>query len=172
MRQLAPTLLMLALALLTPVCAQAQSQPQPAENDTGELADDVYPLSSRTEQERFNNLLNELRCPKCQNQNIADSDAPIASDMREEVYRMVREGASNDEVVGSLVARFGEFVRYKPEFDRRTAFLWLLPAIVVTIGVLVVVLIVVRSRRASTGPERKLTEEQRRRADQLLRRDT
>lgn len=130
--------------------------------------DDVYPLESQADRERFQTLIKELRCPKCQNQNIADSDAPIATDMRDEVYRMVSEGASNDEVVGALVDRFGEFVLYKPPFDARTMLLWLLPLIVVIIGVAVVATIVVRSRRY---PEKgtELSEEQRRQAEDILR---
>lgn len=129
---------------------------------------DVYPLDSEADRQRFQVLIKELRCPKCQNQNIADSDAPIATDMREEVYRMVQDGASNDQVVGALVERFGEFVYYKPKFDSRTALLWLLPLIVVSIGVAVVASIVIRSRR---NPEDggSLSDEQRRQADDILR---
>lgn len=128
---------------------------------------DVYPFETQADQERFQVLTRELRCPKCQNQNIADSDAPIATDMRDEVHRMINEGASDEEVVGALVERFGEFVRYKPTFDSRTAVLWLLPLIVVTVGIVVVATIVLRSRRYSeTGTA--LSEEQRRQADEIL----
>ena len=147
------------LALLMPVAwAQAES----------EGSRDVYPLESTDQQERFRTLLDELRCPKCQNQNIADSDAPIAEDMRNEVYRMVKEGADEQTVIDAMVERFGEFVHYKPAFDARTALLWLLPLIVVIIGVIVVAVIVRRSGRGrDDAPE--LTEEQRRQAEDLLR---
>lgn len=130
--------------------------------------EDVYPLETQADRERFQTLLKELRCPKCQNQNISDSDAPIATDMRDEVYRMVSEGASNEEVVGALVDRFGEFVLYKPPFDSRTIVLWLLPLIVVAIGVAVVATIVIRSRRYPEQGE-GLSEEQRRQAEEFLR---
>ncbi|WP_166260955.1 cytochrome c-type biogenesis protein [Marinobacter salicampi] len=128
---------------------------------------DLYPFESQDEQDRFRTLTKELRCPKCQNQNIADSDAPIAKDMREEVYRMVKEGSSNDEVVDSLVSRFGEFVRYKPEFDGRTLMLWATPVIVVLMGLGIVISIVVRSRR-NTETDSALSPEQRQRADRIL----
>ena len=131
---------------------------------------DIYPLATEAERQRFDRLLNELRCPKCQNQNIADSDAPIAEDMREEVYRMVKDGADEQTVVDSMVARFGEFVHYKPPFDARTAFLWLLPIIVVVIGVVTVIVIVRRSGNGSDDDGAHLTDEQRRQADELLRR--
>lgn len=132
-----------------------------------QAATDVYPLKSTAEQERFHELLGELRCPMCQNQNIYDSDAPIAKDMRDETYLMVRDGASNEEVVEALVSRFGEFVRYKPQFDRRTALLWTTPAIVILIGLFVVAVTVWRSQRQSKEII-TLTDEERRRAQKIL----
>lgn len=148
-----PLLLVLLLALV-PVAAQASS--------------DVYPFESAAEQERFRTLISELRCPKCQNQNIADSNAPIAKDMRDEVYRMMQQGASNDQVTDALVSRFGEFVRYKPEFDQRTALLWVTPLIAVLGGLMVVAGIIIRSRRHADDPV-GLTEEERRKAEDILR---
>ena len=63
---------------------------------TGDVAD-VYDFEDRAQEQRYQNLIAELRCPKCQNQNIADSNAPIARDMRDEVYRMMKDGAGNEE---------------------------------------------------------------------------
>ena len=136
---------------------------------SGVMADveDVYNFKERSEELRYQNLISELRCPKCQNQNIADSDAPIASDMRDVVYRMMKDGASNEEITGALVARFGEFVLYKPEFDSRTFLLWTTPAIAVLGGLLVVAGVVIRSRRAGPG-QPTLSDEERARADRLL----
>lgn len=156
--------LMMLLVMAVATGALAQSGNSPA------TAQDIYPLATEAERERFDRLLNELRCPKCQNQNIADSDAPIAEDMRDEVYRMVKDGADEQTVVASMVERFGEFVHYKPAFDARTALLWLLPAIVVLIGLLVIVVIVRRSGNGGEDDGAHLTEEQRRQADELLRR--
>ena len=128
---------------------------------------DVYDFSDRAQEQRYQNLIAELRCPKCQNQNIADSNAPISKDMRDEVYRMMSDGASNEEIVGALVDRFGEFVRYKPEVDSRTILLWATPAIVVLGGLMVVAGIAIRSRRAGQD-EPALTDEERARASRML----
>ena len=128
---------------------------------------DVYDFSDRAQEQRYQNLIAELRCPKCQNQNIADSNAPISKDMREAVYRMMKDGASNEEIVESLVGRFGEFVRYKPEFDSRTFLLWATPAIAVFGGVLVVAGVVIRSRRAGQDSP-ALSAEEKARVDKML----
>jgi cytochrome c-type biogenesis protein CcmH len=144
----------LVLALLLPALA------------TADVAD-VYDFSDRAQEQRYQNLIAELRCPKCQNQNIADSNAPISKDMRDVVYRMMKEGASNEEIIESLVGRFGEFVRYKPELDSRTFLLWATPAIAVLGGLLVVAGVVIRSRRA--GPESPaLSAEEKARVDKML----
>ena len=127
----------------------------------------VYDFESRSEEQRYQNLIAELRCPKCQNQNIADSNSPISKDMRNAVYQMMLDGDSNDEIVASLVGRFGEFVKYKPDFDSRTFMLWATPAIAVLGGFLLVVGVVVRSRRAGTAaPE--LSAEEQARIDKML----
>lgn len=128
---------------------------------------DVYPFDSAADRERFQTLTEELRCPKCQNQDIADSAAPIASDMRDEVYRMVRAGYDNEAIINSLVARFGEFVRYKPRVEKRTLILWATPVLVILIGVLMIAVMVIRSRRNSEQAT-ALTPEQRERAEKLL----
>ena len=88
---------------------------------------DTFEFSSEQERDRFYAIGAELRCPKCQNQNIADSDAPIASDLRKEVYRLLDEGRSDEEIVDYMVARYGEFVRYKPALNRETLVLWFGP---------------------------------------------
>ncbi len=127
----------------------------------------VYDFDTVQQEQRFQKLAEELRCPKCQNQNISDSDAPIAKDMRDEVYRMMLDGASNEDIVSALVARFGEFVRYKPELEKRTLLLWATPIIAVFGGLLIVAGVVIRSRR-SDGREPTLTADQKARAEKLL----
>ncbi len=129
--------------------------------------ENVYDFENLSQEQRFQKLTEELRCPKCQNQNIADSAAPIARDMREEVHRMIREGASNDEVVDALVARFGEFILYKPRVEKRTLLLWATPALAVFVGVLAVLVVVIRSRR-SGNTEPALTAEEKARVEQIL----
>ena len=124
---------------------------------------DVYDFDTRAEEQRYQNLIAELRCPKCQNNNIADSNSAISQDMRDEVYRMMKNGASNEEIVDALVSRFGEFVQYKPPVDRRTILLWAFPAIAVIGGFLVVVGVVMRSRRREQQGE-TLSQEDKRKA--------
>ena len=128
---------------------------------------DVYDFDTRAEEQRYQNLIAELRCPKCQNNNIADSNSAISQDMRDEVYRMMKNGASNEEIVDALVSRFGEFVQYKPPVDRRTILLWAFPAIAVIGGFLVVVGVVMRSRRREQQGE-TLSQEDKRKAERIL----
>ena len=129
---------------------------------------DIYPLESDADRQRFQVLTKELRCPKCQNQNIADSNAPIAQDMRDEVHRLLVDGNSDEQIVDAMIARFGEFVTYRPVFDRRTALLWLTPVLVLLIGIGVVIGLVVRSRTQAAQPPRTLSLEERQRAEDLL----
>lgn len=131
-------------------------------------AGDTYPLDSAADRERFETLTQELRCPKCQNQSIADSHAPIASDMRAEVHRLVQQGESNEAIMNAMTSRFGEFVRYRPELDRRTFLLWFTPLIVVLVGVAAVVVVVIRSRRSRPDATPVLSESDRARLDEWL----
>lgn len=110
---------------------------------------DLYQFDNTEQQDRFHRLTEELRCPKCQNQSIADSDAEIARDMRERTARMIREGRSDQEVVNFFVDRYGDFVSYRPPVNERTAILWMGPLGLLLLGVLAIVLLVRRaSRRA------------------------
>lgn len=127
---------------------------------------EFYDFDDQAEEQRFRSLNAELRCPKCQNQNIADSNAPISKDMRDQVYVMMQAGATDDEIVGALVDRFGEFVKYKPPVDRRTIILWGFPAIAVFGGVLIVVGVVLRSRKQN--PEPSLSPEEQARVKRML----
>lgn len=107
---------------------------------------DTYEFRDEAERERYRTLTEELRCPKCQNQNIADSDAPIAMDLRNEIFRMLEEGKSNEEIIDFLVSRYGDFVLYKPPLTSRTLLLWYGPAGLLLIGFGVLGVIVLRRR--------------------------
>lgn len=109
---------------------------------------DVYPFASPEDEARFERLTHELRCPKCQNQSIADSNAPIAQDLRKRTYELVREGRSDDEVVSYLKERYGEFITYKPAFNAVTALLWAGPFLLLA---LVVVVLLLRRRRLAAA---------------------
>ena len=131
---------------------------------------DTYEFKDDAARERYRILTEELRCPKCQNQNIADSDAPIAKDLRNEIHRMLGEGKSDDEIVDFLVARYGDFVRYKPPVNERTWLLWYGPWLLLGGGLGVLGLIVLRRRRpaAAAGKDADLSAEERARLAQLL----
>ncbi|KEQ17340.1 hypothetical protein GZ78_16150 [Endozoicomonas numazuensis] len=97
-----------------------------------------YQFESPEQQEQFFRLNEELRCPQCQNQSIADSNAPIAQDLRREVHRMiVEEQADDDTVIQFMLDRYGDFVLYKPRMDARTLALWFGPLILLLLGLLI-----------------------------------
>ncbi|KPA94922.1 cytochrome c-type biogenesis protein [Pseudomonas asplenii] len=129
---------------------------------------DTYEFANEAERERFRDLTKELRCPKCQNQDIADSNAPIAADLRREIFRMLGEGKDNQQIIDFMVDRYGDFVRYKPALTGKTALLWFGPAGLL-LGGLVVIAVIVRRRRAqrSETPD-VLSAEERERLDHLL----
>jgi cytochrome c-type biogenesis protein CcmH len=85
-------------------------------------------------QARYEKLVAEVRCVTCQNQNIKDSNAFIASDLRREIRRMIGEGQSNEEIKDFLVARYGDFVLYRPRFEGKTLALWIAPFLLVLFG--------------------------------------
>ena len=95
---------------------------------------ETYQFSSPDLEARYHTLSQELRCPKCQNQNIADSNAPIARDLRVVLYEQLEAGASDEDILAYMVARYGEFVRYRPGVDRNTLFLWAAPALLLVAG--------------------------------------
>ena len=136
---------------------------------TASAAIDAYEFKDEAERARYRTLVEELRCPKCQNQNIADSNAPIAMDLRREIYRMLEEGQSNEQIVDYLVARYGDFVLYKPPVNTKNLVLWYGPAALLVIGFGVLAFILVRRRRSVTGPAlNTLSEAERARLATLL----
>tara|TARA_R110000772_G_scaffold141114_2_gene250358 strand:- start:4584 stop:5048 length:465 start_codon:yes stop_codon:yes gene_type:complete len=96
---------------------------------------ETYEFSTPALEARYQLLSEELRCPKCQNQNIADSNAPISQDLRRLLHQQLEAGASDEEILEFMVARYGEFVRYRPAFNAATAVLWLAPLILLLAGV-------------------------------------
>jgi len=90
---------------------------------------ETYEFSKPELELRYKALSQELRCPKCQNQNIADSNAPISRDLRAIVHEQLEAGASDDQIITYLVDRYGEFVRYRPGVDGNTFWLWSAPII-------------------------------------------
>lgn len=97
-------------------------------------AQELRQFASPVLRTRYYALLAELRCPKCQNQNLADSDAPIAADLRDELTRLLHENYSDTEIKQYMVARFGSFVLYAPPASAYTAMLYIVPGVLVLVS--------------------------------------
>jgi cytochrome c-type biogenesis protein CcmH len=110
----------------------------------------LHQFSNEQNRNRFTELTLELRCPKCQNQDLADSNAPIAADLRNQIIAMIEQGKSDQEIIDYMVNRYGEFVLYKPRFSGYNVILWLAPALLISIGVCVI-LVIVRSNKKITS---------------------
>lgn len=119
------TLLLAGAFIMQPVAAQDRLPPAPYA---------YQQLKDPAQEKRAKKLMEELRCLVCQGQSIADSDAPLAGDMRHEVRTKIAAGESPDEIKDWLVARYGNWVSYDPPFDGATALLWLGPLLFLAIG--------------------------------------
>lgn len=97
-------------------------------------AEESYQFDDPVKQQLFLDLTQELRCPMCQNQNIADSDAMIAHDLRRKVFELLQQDYSRDEVVDYMKTRYGDFVSYQPPVTPLTIWLWVLPILFVVIA--------------------------------------
>lgn len=129
---------------------------------------DPYEFKDDAERARYQYFIEEMRCPKCQNQNLAGSDAPIAADLRRELRRLLREGRNDREITDYMVARYGEFILYDPPFDRKTALLWLAPGVFLIAGAAVLIAIVRRRRADAIPAAAALSAEEQARLEQLL----
>ena len=101
------------------------------------LATDLYPFDTSKKSAQFNHLLRDLRCLVCQNQDLVDSNAGLANDLREEVYTLVQGGKSDDDIIHYLTARYGDFILFKPPVKGLTVLLWCGPAFFLLIGLLI-----------------------------------
>jgi len=115
---------------------------------TAQAAIESGDFATESERQRFYQLTRELRCPKCQNQDIADSNAPIAADLRREIRRLLKEGQTNEQITAHMVSRYGEFVRYKPALNRKTWLLWFGPVLLLLLGLLVLAVLIIRRKRS------------------------
>ncbi|PJK11168.1 cytochrome C biogenesis protein [Lysobacteraceae bacterium NML120232] len=140
--------LLLSLAFCLPHTAHPQVQ------------GDISPPEFRDsfEEARFRALTHELRCVMCQNQSLADSNAEIARDLRNEVLVLLRQGKTDAEIRDFMVARYGEFVLYKPRLQAHTALLWFGPLLLVMVGALAVFFLI--RRQAHKTREIPIDEQQ------------
>lgn len=126
---------------------------------------EINQFESQQQELRYKNLINELRCLVCQNQNLADSNAPLAQDLRKKVYQMIRAGKNDDAILDFMVTRYGDFVLYRPPFNATTYLLWVGPFIILIIG-LFVLLRFIAQRKKSVATE--LTDNEKEKLKQLL----
>lgn len=114
---------------------------------TATAVDTEAPLPTAEQQSLYRKLLEEVRCMVCQNQNLADSNAPLAQDMRRELHRMVEEGASEDDVKQFLLDRYGDFALYRPRLAPNTLLLWIGPGVIVVLALGAIALVIRRRMR-------------------------
>jgi cytochrome c-type biogenesis protein CcmH len=126
---------------------------------------EVHQFDNPAQEQQYKHLTHELRCLVCQNQNLADSNADLAKDLRQEIYEMIQQGKSNQEITDYMVARYGDFVLYRPPVKSTTLFLWIGPFLILGLGV-VILLIYIRGHRTSKEPA--LDAAQHERAQHLL----
>jgi len=115
---------------------------------------------------RLKQLALELRCLVCQNQTLADSNAPLAEDLRREVREMIGKNMSDQEIIDFLVQRYGDFVLYRPPWKTTTTLLWIGPFLLLGVGA--VALLVALRRRTQKPFDLPVTDEERRLVEQLL----
>lgn len=132
--------LLLALALLLGVYATALSA----------QAIEPLPFKDHAQELRFQHLTAELRCPMCQNETLADSNAPIARDLRHQVFDLMQKGKSDAEIKQYLVDRYSDYVLYDPPVNSATWLLWFGPLLILAAGTVVVVLTIRKRSRAGT----------------------
>lgn len=131
---------------------------------------DTYEFKSPENQKRGLSLAHELRCPQCQNQNLIDSNSPVAADLRLQVFKMVDEGKGDDEIIEFMTSRYGEFVLYKPRMETKTYILWLGPIGLLLFG-LTIGFIFIRKQRIVGNTEQEISEEDQQALNTLLKRD-
>ena len=131
---------------------------------------DALNFSSPQQESDYHQLTQSLRCPQCQNNNIADSNATIAVDMRGKVFELLQEGKSKNDVVDYMVARYGNFVTYDPPMTASTLVLWIAPLLLVLLGV---VFLLRRKPKAQSAVKSQdvLTDEDNARLAELLNKD-
>jgi cytochrome c-type biogenesis protein CcmH len=125
----------LVLAIVLCACEQALA------------AIETHEFDSDLQRQRYQSFIEEMRCPKCQNQNLAGSDSPISADLRRELYEMIKQGKSDKEIVDFMVERYGDFILYRPRVAPITYVLWGAPVTLLIVGAIVLIFILRRRRQ-------------------------
>ncbi|MCG8673437.1 MAG: cytochrome c-type biogenesis protein CcmH [Pseudomonadales bacterium] len=129
----------------------------------------VYEFEDEDKREQFDELAQELRCPKCQNQNIADSDAGVAKLIKDRVYKLVKEGKTKQEITDHMVDRYGDFVTYRPPVRKSTFLLWFGPVVFLVVAI-IGLLIFIRANNAKKEQRapKALSQEEQQKVQALL----
>ena len=109
-------------------------------------AEDLYPFDNDQDRARFQRFTYEMRCPQCQSQNLAGSDAMISQDLKRELHRLIVEGKTDQEIVDFMVTRYGDFVLYKPRAQGTNLILWLSPVALLLLGLGAFVAVVLKKQ--------------------------
>ena len=128
MRSLVQIILFVSMAIATSLPVAAEDLFVPSDKNTS-IQVELFEFESPDQQQRAIALAKTLRCPQCQNQNLIESNSPIAKDLRLVVFNMVKAGKSNHEITQYMTERFGEFVLYKPSLSTANLLLWLIPSL-------------------------------------------
>ena len=127
-----------------------------------------YAFDTDQQEDRFKKLTYELRCPKCLNSNLAGSDAPIAADLRAEIYDQIREGRTNYEIIEFMSSRYGDFILYRPRLTAATFFLWFGPAFLLLAGLVIARRMIANSQQAEVQNDAPLTSSEQEQLRKLL----
>lgn len=129
---------------------------------------ETYDFETELQRQRYQNFIDELRCPKCQNQNLSGSDAAIAQDLRREIHRMITAGKSDGEITQYMVNRYGDFVLYRPRVTAATAVLWFGPLGLAVVGALIWWRLASSRRRGKAPAAADLSAEEQQRLAALM----
>ena len=146
----------LRIVLFSLLCLQAM----PAGAGT-----EMFDFSGNVDEQRYMALISQLRCLVCQNQSLADSHADLAGDLRRDIFNMMGEGKSKNQIIDFLVQRYGDFVLYRPPLQESTVLLWFLPFVFLVVAVLSVIYFV-RQRTTDGGAD--LSQDEKEKLEQVL----
>ncbi len=154
MSRFLPSLMLLCLLL----AIQANDTVSPPAH----AAVDTFEFETDEQRQRFRRMSNEFRCPMCQNTNLTGSGGGVAEDLRREIYLMILEGKTDEEIEQFMLERYGDFILYKPRLMTRTVLLWFGPLLFLLAGAYIIYRIAGRSRRPETAPAKLDPAEQER----------
>lgn len=129
------------------------------------IASDIHTFDNATQEAQYRTLITELRCPKCQNQNLASSDAMIAQDLKRNIYKQIKAGKTNADIRDDMIQRYGDFISYHPPVNQATAILWFFPPILLLCAFF---FWFYQTKKTSTTSHSKLSDNEQKKLDNIL----